>query len=247
MTPTLRTRASLSSLLVALLVLGGCASQDTAPSGDAETPAQTQQQQPADALSALRSQANRGDMDSQFQLGSAYFIGNAPAAQAPPGAPTPPADNPPRDLKQAEYWWKQAADRGHSMAAVSLAYLYTGRDNPEFANQQAMLKILALTVRGKARRPRDLAARYGGEEFVALLPNTPLEHAIDIAERIRQAVVGLHAQHEDNEGGIVTVSIGVATAVPRPGDEVAALVEAADAAVYRAKEAGRNRVVAAGP
>ena len=110
-----------------------------------------------------------------------------------------------------------------------------------------LLKILALTVRGKARRPRDLAARYGGEEFVALLPNTPLEHAIDIAERIRQAVVGLHAQHEDNEGGIVTVSIGVATAVPRPGDEVAALVEAADAAVYRAKEAGRNRVVAAGP
>jgi hypothetical protein len=148
MTPTLRTRASLSSLLVALLVLGGCASQDTAPSGDAQTRAQTQTQPPADALSALRSQASRGDMDSQFQLGSAYFIGNAPAAQAPPGAPTPPADNPPRDLKQAEYWWKQAADRGHSMAAVSLAYLYTGRDNPEFANQQAMLKYLNQSASG---------------------------------------------------------------------------------------------------
>ncbi|OEC33862.1 hypothetical protein SAMN05216600_10413 [Pseudomonas cuatrocienegasensis] len=148
MTPTLRTRASLSSLLVAMLVLGGCASQDTAPSGDAEPPAQTQQQPPADALSTLRSQANRGDVDSQFQLGSAYFIGNTPAAQAPPGTPPPPQDNPTRDLKQAEYWWKQAADRGHAMAAVSLAYLYTGRDNPDFANQQDMLKYLNQSAAG---------------------------------------------------------------------------------------------------
>ncbi|WP_241060291.1 sensor domain-containing diguanylate cyclase [Achromobacter xylosoxidans] len=147
---------------------------------------------------------------------------------------------------------REWASAGRDGEPLSLLFLDADRFklyNDRYGHQEGdeLLKILALTVRGKARRPRDLAARYGGEEFVALLPNTPLEHAIDIAERIRQAVVGLHAQHEDNEGGIVTVSIGVATAVPRPGDEVAALVEAADAAVYRAKEAGRNRVVAAGP
>lgn len=80
-----------------------------------------------------------------------------------------------------------------------------------------------------------------------MLPDTGRERAIEIAEHIRQTVVGLRAQHEDNEGGIVTVSIGVATMAPRVGEDAAALVEAADAAVYRAKESGRNRVVAADP
>lgn len=50
--------------------------------------------------------------------------------------------------------------------------------------------------------------------------------------------------HPDNDGGVVTVSIGVATMLPKAGDEPSALVEAADAAVYQAKESGRNRVVA---
>ncbi|WP_408636856.1 tetratricopeptide repeat protein [Pseudomonas aestuarii] len=79
----------------------------------------------AATLARLRSQANSGDLESQFQLGSFYFVGK-----------------PMKDLKLAEYWWKQAADKGHAMAAVSLAYLYTGRDNPDFANPQSMLKYL---------------------------------------------------------------------------------------------------------
>ena len=58
-------------------------------------------------------------------------------------------------------------------------------------------------------------------------------------------MISLRAEHLDNEGGIVTVSIGVATVMPRPDDDMATLVEAADAAVYRAKEAGRNRVASA--
>ena len=122
----------LLALVCALLLLGGCASQQPS-TPQAQTP-QTGEPRVEDAdatLERLRSQANRGDLDSQFQLGSFYFVGK-----------------PAKDLKQAEYWWKQAADKGHAMAAVSLAYLYTGRDNPDFANPQRMLKYLNQSAAG---------------------------------------------------------------------------------------------------
>lgn len=112
------------ALLCAALLLAGCASQTSTP----QAPETGQAQPPASADAsneALLTQARRGDLDSQFQLGSLYFVGK-----------------PDKDLKQAEHWWKQAADKGHAMAAVSLAYLYTGRDNPDFANPQQMLKYL---------------------------------------------------------------------------------------------------------
>ncbi|MCI1838128.1 sensor domain-containing diguanylate cyclase [Achromobacter sp. HNDS-1] len=143
--------------------------------------------------------------------------------------------------------WASAAREGQPLSLLFLDADRFKLYNDRYGHQEGdqLLKMLALTVRGKARRPRDLPARYGGEEFVALLPDTPKERALEVAERIREAVVGLRAQHEDNEGGIVTVSIGVATVIPGPDDDVATLVEAADAAVYRAKEMGRNRVVMA--
>lgn len=113
-----------TTALLAFALLAGCAGREP----DSSTPAkQPQIEQPVtlDEQDQLRQQAQRGDLESQFQLGSSYFVGQ-----------------PEKNLKQAEYWWKQAADKGHSMAAVSLAYLYTGRDAPEFANQRDMLRYL---------------------------------------------------------------------------------------------------------
>ncbi len=135
-------------------------------------------------------------------------------------------------------------------APLSLLFLDADRFklyNDRYGHQEgdALLKMLALALQNKARRPRDLAARYGGEEFVVLLPDTRREQALVIAESIRRAVEDLAIPHEDNEGGIVTVSVGVATVVPLGDDVSAALVEAADAAVYQAKAAGRNRVASA--
>lgn len=121
-------RASMAVLLGLLVLFTGCASRDDTPKQ--ETPPDAPPQQ-VDELAQLRQQAARGDLDSQFQLGSAYFVGK-----------------PTKDLKQAEQWWKQAADKGHPMAAVSLAYLYTGRDDPAFANQQDMLKYLNQSAAG---------------------------------------------------------------------------------------------------
>lgn len=88
-------------------------------------------------------------------------------------------------------------------------------------------------------RDVDCAARYGGEEFVVMMPETDLHGAVEVAERIRGRLAG-----EVVAGGRVTVSIGVA-AFPRHGDSPDAVLAAADAVLYEAKGAGRNRVVIA--
>lgn len=114
------------AVALCLLLLGGCVSQapePQAPQAPATAPADAQWQQ-------LHGQAGRGDPESQFQLGSFYFAAK------------------PTDLKQAERWWKQAANQGHAMAAVSLAFLYTGRTDPAYGNPQAMLKYLNQSAAG---------------------------------------------------------------------------------------------------
>ena len=141
--------------------------------------------------------------------------------------------------------WLAARREGKPLSLLFLDADHFKRYNDRYGHQEGdeLLKMLALALKNKARRPRDLAARYGGEEFVVLLPRTTLQRAVAVAETIRRAIAELGVPHEDNEGGIVTVSIGVASAIPAEGDTPAALVEAADAAVYQAKAAGRNRVV----
>jgi diguanylate cyclase (GGDEF)-like protein/PAS domain S-box-containing protein len=89
-------------------------------------------------------------------------------------------------------------------------------------------------------RPNDLLARYGGEEFVLLLPSTPQEGAYLVAERVRRAFRDFHwPRHK------VTASFGVAGMTPEMADP-AALMAAVDDALYKAKKAGRDRVVCAG-
>lgn len=106
----------------------------------------------------------------------------------------------------------------------------------------ACLQALAGVLQGRCRRPADLSARYGGEEFVLLLPNTDAAGALSVAECIRAAVRGLDIPHAGSEFGFATVSIGVAAMGPGRPKGPAALVEAADAALYEAKRAGRNVV-----
>jgi diguanylate cyclase (GGDEF)-like protein len=99
-------------------------------------------------------------------------------------------------------------------------------------------------------RSGDILARYGGEEFVLLLPDTPLEEAREIAERLRQKVAAMILPlAELKESLCVTVSAGVAGLATAPGapDQPGAaigawLIEQADAALYRAKRSGRNRI-----
>jgi diguanylate cyclase (GGDEF)-like protein len=117
---------------------------------------------------------------------------------------------------------------------------------------------VAQALRQVGRRATDLAARYGGEEFAILLPDTDAANAINLAQVLLQKMESLKIPHEDSKvARYVTLSVGVsvyealgstgATSSeasndsPRARPSAAALISAADKALYAAKQAGRNR------
>lgn len=104
----------------------------------------------------------------------------------------------------------------------------------------AALRAFAKLLQGNVRSG-DIACRYGGEEFVLVLPGASLADAVHRAERIRWALSRQTLEHCGEVLGAVTVSAGVA-AYPNQGTEATVIVRAADRALYRAKENGRNRV-----
>lgn len=105
------------------------------------------------------------------------------------------------------------------------------------------LQAVAKVLRDGLGRSHDLTARYGGEEFVCLLPECNLEGARSVAQRQARAVQMLGLEHRASAvADLVTVSIGVASLVPEPDNPAAMLLARADAHLYRAKQAGRNRV-----
>jgi diguanylate cyclase (GGDEF)-like protein/PAS domain S-box-containing protein len=103
------------------------------------------------------------------------------------------------------------------------------------------LKRIASAVASEMRA-NDLVARYGGEEFSVILPNQSLKGAAIVAERIRSRVEQLQLAHGREGGKHVTVSIGAATAIAASDADPSQLVATADAALYRAKHMGRNRI-----
>jgi diguanylate cyclase (GGDEF)-like protein/PAS domain S-box-containing protein len=103
------------------------------------------------------------------------------------------------------------------------------------------LKRIATAVASEMRA-NDLVARYGGEEFAVILPNQSLKGAASVAERIRTRVEQLQVPNRQAAAQHVTVSIGAATAIAAPDNSASELVAIADAALYRAKHMGRNRI-----
>lgn len=112
-----------------------------------------------------------------------------------------------------------------------------------------VLKLVAKTLYNTLQRPGDLIARWGGEEFVALLPQTALEGACQVAERLRLAVIELQIPHEASAyGKFLTISVGVAASQEKEGRAFYdMLLQRADEAVYAAKRNGRNTIVAFRP
>lgn len=135
--------------------------------------------------------------------------------------------------------------RGAELSLLLFDVDFFKRYNDCYGHQQgdAALVAVAGAVSGVLERTTDLAARYGGEEFAVVLPDTPSAGAAQIAGKIAAAVRDLDLPHERSDASDrLSVSIGVATIVPRPTLGPTRLLELADRALYRAKAGGRNRV-----
>lgn len=105
------------------------------------------------------------------------------------------------------------------------------------------LRRVASEIQRGLKRPGDFCARYGGEEFILILPNTEASGAQEVAEAIREGIQGLKIPHKHAlPVPLVTLSLGVATMDLRSPFYYEDLINAADQALYRAKERGRNRV-----
>jgi diguanylate cyclase (GGDEF)-like protein len=131
----------------------------------------------------------------------------------------------------------QRHGRTMALMIMDLDHFKLVNDNLGHLRGDRVLVDFVTTVNRLLRRP-DQLARFGGEEFVALLPETTLEEALGVAERIR------HACAQPSLEPACTVSIGVTTNYSA-GDSMDTLIARADSAMYRAKTKGRNRVEAA--
>jgi diguanylate cyclase (GGDEF)-like protein/PAS domain S-box-containing protein len=139
--------------------------------------------------------------------------------------------------------WSEALEGGWPLAVLMIDVDHFKQFNDCYGHQRGdlCLRDVAVAIISGLFHPDDMAARYGGEEFAVILPRTSTDNAAQVAERIRNAVHDLRRPHVASPLGTLTISVGVAAALPvRHGDPLA-VVRAADEALYTSKHEGRNR------
>ena len=144
--------------------------------------------------------------------------------------------------------WKQAIRLSKPVSIIMCDIDNFKAYNDTYGHQKGdeCLKLVADTLHETLKRPLDMIARYGGEEFIIVLPDTALEGAVYIAEQLRENIESLKIIHEASKAAdVVTISLGVASALPAHHSSYEPLISVADKALYEAKESGRNRVTSA--
>jgi diguanylate cyclase (GGDEF)-like protein len=133
-----------------------------------------------------------------------------------------------------------------SLVLLDIDFFKLYNDHYGHLQGDVCLKAVARVLAGQSRRPGDTVARYGGEEFVAILPETDAAGVAHFADMLLQAVRSMQEPHAASHvAPHVTVSIGTAVLDPVRDDAPEKLIARADAALYRAKQGGRNRVAGA--
>ncbi len=144
--------------------------------------------------------------------------------------------------------WKKALRSGKPLSILMIDIDYFKGYNDHYghgAGDECLCRVAEALSNGVSRSG-DMVARYGGEEFAVILPETDLQSALLIAERLRQLVLGLNLPHAASRLEMrVTVSIGCATMDSATGiTKAAELLQKADSMLYQAKKMGRNQVYA---
>ncbi len=142
-----------------------------------------------------------------------------------------------------DFMWSMSLRERQVLSIIMIDIDYFKLFNDRYGHQigdDCLVKVaqqLAITI----SRKTDFVGRYGGEEFVCILPNTPIENAYMIAEKMRTGIMELEIPHENSKVmNIVTISLGIASCVPQNDWKQNSLIEWADQALYRSKEIGRN-------
>jgi len=139
-------------------------------------------------------------------------------------------------------------ESGKALSLLMLDIDFFKKFNDEHGHQigDEVLKLVARVLQTSIKG-RDVAARYGGEEFSIILPDTTLQNATSVGEHIRKSMASrkIVRRNSGKTFGNITLSIGAAQF--EMGESMSSIIERADAALYRAKDGGRNRVMAAEP
>ncbi|WP_425914794.1 diguanylate cyclase domain-containing protein [Pseudomonas sp. GWSMS-1] len=141
--------------------------------------------------------------------------------------------------------WSQACREGGTLSLMMVDIDYFKRYNDHFGHVQGdeCLRQVAKAIAQSVNRPYDMAARFGGEEFVCVLPETTLQGALILAEKIQARIRQLANAHPGSEvSEWVSLSIGVASLQPRVDREPSELIALADQQLYQAKHNGRNQI-----
>ena len=142
--------------------------------------------------------------------------------------------------------WNRAIRNEISIGLIMLDIDFFKLYNDHYGHQGGddCLKKVASSLTQSIHRDTDFLARYGGEEFSAILPDTDIDGAAKVAEDMRLAIQNLKIEHAKSKvSDIVSISIGVAAFIPERESDPEILIAAADQALYKAKEEGRNRVI----
>jgi len=140
--------------------------------------------------------------------------------------------------------WKQAIREKTPISLLLMDLDKFKQINDIYGHQQGdiVLQTVSSIFTKALKRPGDMAARWGGEEFIILMPNTPKDGAVDIAENIRLKVEETVIQRNDGPKMNVTISIGINSIIPSIDNTIDNFISEADKQLYAAKAAGRNKV-----
>ena len=144
--------------------------------------------------------------------------------------------------------WLRSSRNNTSLALILVDVDYFKRFNDSYGHLAGdeCLRRVAQTLKKGLKRPADIVVRYGGEEFACLLPETDLSGAINVGEQLERQVRNLAIPHEASDvTHCVTISLGLAVRTDQSPSTFDELVAQADQQLYKAKEQGRGRLIAA--